>query len=46
MRPGTDVSEAVGAIGPYPFNADTVSLGRIGELNPTAVRLFDRVGWR
>ncbi len=46
VRPGTEVSEAVRAIGPYPFNADTVSLGRIGELNPTAVRVFDRVGWR
>jgi len=46
VRPGTEVSEAVRAIGPYPFNADEVSLDRIGELNPVAVRLFDRVGWR
>jgi len=43
---GAHVNVTGGAIGPYPFNADTVSLGRIGELNPTAVRLFDRVGWR
>jgi iron(III) transport system substrate-binding protein len=28
------------------FRADTVSLGRLGELNGQAVRIFDRVGWR
>jgi iron(III) transport system substrate-binding protein len=46
VRRGVEVSPAVRALGPYPFEADTVSLGRIGERNPVAVRLFDRVGWR
>jgi iron(III) transport system substrate-binding protein len=28
------------------FDADTLSLMRLGELNGEAVRMFDRVGWR
>jgi iron(III) transport system substrate-binding protein len=28
------------------FQADTLSLARLGELNAAAVKLFDRVGWR
>jgi iron(III) transport system substrate-binding protein len=28
------------------FDADTLSLTRLGELNGEAVRIFDRVGWR
>jgi iron(III) transport system substrate-binding protein len=27
------------------FRADTLDLGRLGELNSQAVRMFDRVGW-
>ena len=46
VRPETEVSAAVRALGPYPFDKDHASLGRIGELNATAVRIFDRVGWR
>lgn len=46
VREGVDVSDAVEALGPYPFRVDDVSLGRIGELNGQAVRIFDRVGWR
>ncbi len=46
VREGTEVSDTVREIGPYPFNQDHVSLGRIGELNATAVKIFDRAGWR
>ena len=46
VRPGVTASEAVRALGRYPFRKDHASLGRIGELNATAVRIFDRVGWR
>ena len=28
------------------FEADTLNLSRLGELNDEAVRIFDRVGWR
>jgi iron(III) transport system substrate-binding protein len=28
------------------FQADTLDLTRLGELNDTAVRIFDRAGWR
>jgi len=28
------------------FRSDTLSLGRLGELNDQAVRIFDRAGWR
>jgi len=41
-----EVPESVRALGRYPFRADHVSLGRIGDLNATAVRIFDRAGWR
>lgn len=43
--PGVDVSAAVRAWG-YPFKQDDLPLSRLGELNATAVRIFDRVGWR
>jgi iron(III) transport system substrate-binding protein len=46
VRPGTRVSDAVRALGRYPFKRDEASLGRIGELNGTAVRVFDEAGWR
>ena len=28
------------------FKQDTLNLGRLGELNPEALRLMDRVGWK
>lgn len=28
------------------FKQDTLNLGRLGELNPVAVRLMDRAGWK
>lgn len=28
------------------FKADTINLSRLGELNPDAVKLMDRAGWR
>jgi iron(III) transport system substrate-binding protein len=43
--PGAAVSEAVRSWG-YPFKQDRLPLTRLGELNATAVRVFDRVGWR
>ncbi|MDZ7828844.1 MAG: Fe(3+) ABC transporter substrate-binding protein [Halofilum sp. (in: g-proteobacteria)] len=43
--PGAEVSEAVRSWG-YPFKQDRLPLTRLGELNATAVRVFDRVGWR
>lgn len=43
--PDAEVSEAVRAWG-YPFKQDRLPLTRLGELNATAVRIFDRVGWR
>jgi len=46
VNPKAEVSDAVRALGPYPFKRDHVPLSRIGALNATAVRIFDRVGWR
>ncbi|MDZ7747953.1 MAG: Fe(3+) ABC transporter substrate-binding protein [Halofilum sp. (in: g-proteobacteria)] len=46
VRPGIEVSDTVRQLGRYPFKQDRVSLGRIGELNAEAVRIFDRVDWR
>lgn len=43
--PGVEASESVRAWG-YPFKQDRLPLSRLGELNATAVRIFDRVGWR
>lgn len=43
--PDVTVSEAVSEWG-YPFEQDRLPLSRLGELNATAVRIFDRVGWR
>jgi iron(III) transport system substrate-binding protein len=28
------------------FKMDTVNLSRLGELNPQALRLMDRAGWK
>jgi iron(III) transport system substrate-binding protein len=44
VRPGVAWSETVTAWGQ--FKADSVSLSQLGELNPEAVRLMDRAGWR
>lgn len=46
VHPDVEASETVRSLGRYPFRQDHVSLGRIGDLNATAVRIFDRVGWR
>lgn len=43
--PSAEVSESVREWG-YPFKQDRLPLSRLGELNATAVRIFDRVGWR
>ena len=42
--PGVEPSADVQAWGS--FKRDDLPLSRLGELNATAVRLFDRVGWR
>ena len=44
IKPGVQWSKTVSAWGQ--FKADSVNLARLGELNPEAVRLMDRVGWR
>ena len=41
---GVPVSERVRSWGE--FKADRVNLDRLGELNPEAVRIMDRAGWR
>ncbi len=41
---GVPVSERVRSWGE--FKADRVNLDRLGELNPLAVRIMDRAGWR
>lgn len=42
---GTEPSEQVRQWG-YPFEADSLNVTRLGELNEAAVRIFDRAGWR
>jgi iron(III) transport system substrate-binding protein len=44
IRKGIAVSETLQAWGE--FKADGLNLSRLGELNPEAVRLMDRAGWR
>lgn len=44
IRPGVKVSETLRGWGE--FKADDLNLGRLGELNPEAVMLMDRAGWR
>jgi iron(III) transport system substrate-binding protein len=44
VRPGIPVSEILAAWGE--FEADEVSLARLGALNGEAVRLMDRAGWK
>ncbi|MDX1661638.1 MAG: Fe(3+) ABC transporter substrate-binding protein [Gemmatimonadota bacterium] len=44
VKPGVAWSETLREWGE--FEADTLDLTRLGELNDEAVRIFDRVGWR
>ncbi|MCV6636839.1 Fe(3+) ABC transporter substrate-binding protein [Candidatus Albibeggiatoa sp. nov. NOAA] len=44
VKAGVAVSDTLKAWGE--FKADTLSLSKLGELNPEAVRLMDRAGWR
>lgn len=44
VRPGVEWAPTLQAWGE--FQADTLNLERLGELNNTAVHIFDRVGWR
>jgi len=44
VHPDVEPSELLRSWGG--FRADTVNLSVLGELNGTAVRIFDRVGWR
>lgn len=44
VKPGVAISEVLKAWGE--FKADTLNLSKLGELNPDAVRLMDRAGWR
>lgn len=44
IRKGVALSEMLQAWGE--FKADDLNLSRLGELNPEAVRLMDRAGWR
>jgi len=46
VNPDGEVSDVVRNLGHYPFKRDDVPLARLGELNATAVRIFDRAGWR
>jgi iron(III) transport system substrate-binding protein len=45
VMPGVAASELVQSWG-YPFKADSLNLSRLGELNATAVKVFDRSGWK
>jgi len=44
VRFGVAVSPTLAAWGP--FKADDIDLSRLGELNPEALRLMDRAGWK
>ena len=44
VRDGIAVSDTLEAWGE--FKADELNLGRLGELNPDALMLMDRAGWR
>ena len=43
-RPGVAIAAVVNSWGP--FKADSINLAKLGELNPEAVRIADRAGWR
>ena len=44
VKPGIAWSDTVSAWGQ--FKADSLGLSQLGELNPEAVRVMDRAGWR
>jgi len=44
VRTDVEASELLQSWGQ--FNRDTLNLSRLGELNPDAVRLMDRAGWK
>ena len=44
VKPGVEWSDTVSAWGQ--FKADSLGLSKLGELNPEAVRVMDRAGWR
>lgn len=45
VKAGIEVSPIVKAWA-YPFKEDTLDMGKLGQYNVTAVKIFDRVGWR
>ena len=45
VKAGVEVSPIVKAWG-YPFKEDNLDMGQLGIYNVTAVKIFDRVGWR
>ncbi len=45
VKAGIEVSPVVKAWG-YPFKEDNLDMGKLGRYNVTAVKIFDRVGWR
>lgn len=45
VKPGIPVSEIVRGWG-YPFKTDTLNLSELGMHNATAVKIFDRAGWK
>ena len=45
VKAGIEVSPIVKAWG-YPFQEDQLDMGQLGIYNVTAVKIFDRVGWR
>lgn len=44
VAPGVQASPIVAGWGP--FKAEEINVAMLGENNPVAVRIFDRVGWR
>ena len=45
VKASVPVSDKIKAWG-YPFKMDRLNLARLGELNATAVKTFDRSGWK
>ncbi len=45
VKPGIEVGTVVRAWG-YPFKEDALEMDLLGKYNVTAVKIFDRVGWR
>ena len=44
VRPGVEIAGVLEAWGA--FKMDTLDMGKLGEYNPQALRLMDRVGWQ